>query len=236
MQLTEVFIQTILAFFSIFIYARVLGKQLVSQLTFFEYVTGITFGSIAATIATDVNQRTMTHFVGLTVFALLAYMMQVISLKSRPARKVIEGEPVVVIQNGKILEEKMRVMHYNLDELTMQLRTKGYFNVTDVEYAIMEPNGELSILAKSQKRPVTPADLEVPTKYEGVEIELVMDGEIIYQNLDQENLNVDWLKDQLRQHGVTDLSDVVYAGLDTQGQLFLDTKTDNTKQINVTDN
>ncbi|WP_366923792.1 DUF421 domain-containing protein [Metallumcola ferriviriculae] len=237
MQAFEVFVQTLLAFSAIFIYARILGKQLVSQLTFFEYVTGITFGSIAATIATDVNQRTITHFIGLTIFSLLTYLMQVITLKNRPARKIIEGEPVVVIQNGKLLEDKMAVMHYNVDELQMQLRSKGYFNINDVEYAIMEPNGELSVLAKSQKRPVTPEDLQLSTDYEGIDLELIIDGEVIYQNLSQDNLDMDWLKDQLRQRGVQDLNQVVYAGLDCQGNLFLDLVDDSkVNNVDVTDN
>ncbi len=237
MQILEVFLQTLLAFFSLFIYARILGKQQISQLTFFEYATGITFGSIAGTLATDIGPtRTLMHFLALTLFALLTYIMQVVSLKNRPARKVIQGEPVVVIQNGKILEEKMHVLRYNLDDLKMQLRNMGYFNINDVEYAILEPNGQLSVLPKSQKRPVTPEDLQVSTNYEGVEVELIQDGEIIYQNLSQDNLDLNWLEQQLRQQGVTDLNQVVYAGLDTRGKFFLDTKRDGGVQnINVTD-
>jgi len=236
MALVEITVQTFLAFFSIFIYARLLGRQQVSQLTFFEYVTGITFGSIAATIATDVNQRTMTHFIGLTIFAALTYLMQIISLKSRPARKIIEGEPLVLIKNGQILEKNMATTHYNLDELRMQLRSKGYFNFGDVEYAIMEPNGQLSVLVKSQKRPVTPEDLQVDTDFEGLETELIQDGEIIFQNLNQVNLDLPWLKKQLEQRNIIDLNQVVFAGLDSQGNFYLDTKADiQAEQADISD-
>lgn len=237
MEIVEVFIQTLLAFFALFFYSRLLGKQQLSQLTFFEYATGITFGSIAGTLATDIGpQRTLMHFLALTLFTLLTYTMQFIVLKNRPARKVIEGEPTVIIQNGKILEDKLAGLKYNMDELRMLLREKGFFKVADIEYAIAEPNGEISVLSKSQKRPVTPEDLQIPTDYEGVEVELIQDGEIIFQNLTQNNLDLDWLKNQLQQRGITDLNQVVFAGLDTQGNFYLDTRQDAGSQpVDATD-
>lgn len=178
MNTLEVFLQTILAFMAIFFYTRILGKQQVGQLTFFEYINGITLGSIAAVLATDLGTNsTWYHFLGLTLFAALTWLFGFIAMKSRPARKLIAGEPTIVIHNGKILEQNMGKMRYNLDELTMQLREKNIFNIEDVEFAIMEPNGSLSFLPKSQKRPLTPSDLNMPTGYEGVATELVVDGD-----------------------------------------------------------
>jgi uncharacterized membrane protein YcaP (DUF421 family) len=233
----EVIFQTLLAFAAILIYTRILGKQQVGQLTFFEYINGITFGSIAAALATDIDpDRTWLHFLGLTLFAALTWGAGYVALVSRPARKLISGEPTVVIHNGKILERNMRKMRYNIDELAMQLRQKNVFDIADVEYAILEPNGNLSVLLKSQKRPLTPADLQVPTEYEGVPTELIVDGEILFENLKQINLDEKWLEQQLKAQGVEDISQVDYAVLRSNGSLYVNLKKDQlTTPVDITD-
>lgn len=233
----EVILQTFLAFVAILIYTRILGKQQVGQLTFFEYINGITFGSIAAVLATDVDpNRTWNHFLGLTLFATLTWLGGYVALISRPARKLISGEPTVVIHNGKILEQNMRKMRYNVDELSMQLREKNVFDIADVEYAILEPDGNLSVLLKSQKRPLTPADLHVPTEYEGVPTEIIVDGEILFQNLKQNNLDEKWLKQQLEAQGIQDVTQVDYAVLRSNGSLYVNLKKDNlTNPVDITD-
>lgn len=238
MAVLEVFLQTLLAFAAILFYTRILGKEQVGQLTYFEYVTGITFGSIAAVLATDIGtQRSVLHFSGLTFFAALTFVVEYISLKSRLARKVLSGEPTILVHNGKILEDNFRKMRYNIDELNMQLRGKGIFNLQDVEYAILEPNGMLSVLPKSQKRNVTPEDLKIPTSYEGLQTELVVDGEIIFQNLRQLNLDENWLFKKLADYGVRDINDVSFAALDTKGQLYVDLKKDDlTTPVDISDN
>lgn len=233
----EVTLQTLLAFAAILIYTRILGKQQIGQLTFFEYINGITFGSIAGVLATDIGVgRTLTHFVGLTIFAALTFSMGYLSLVNRPARKLISGEPTIVVHNGKVLEQNMRKMRYNADELLMQLRQKNIFNLGDVEYAILEPDGDLSVLPKSQKRPLTPADLNLPTEYEGVSVELVEDGQIIHPNLEELGLDENWLRQQLTAHGLTDLNEVSLAVIDAQGHLYVDKRADNlATPIDITD-
>lgn len=233
----EVLLQTLLAFTAIMIYARLLGKQQIGQLTFFEYVNGITLGSIAAVMCSDVEpEHTGLHFFALTIFAALTYLMGFLSIRSRPVRKLVTGEATIVVHNGKILEDNMRKMNYNLDELSMQLREQNIFKIEDVEYAILEPDGHLSVLPKSQKRPLTPADLNIATRYEGLSSELVVDGEIVFQNLQQNNLTVDWLRDQISSRGVTDLKQIAYAAINTDGSLYLDVKKDDLQNpVDITD-
>ncbi|MGI9861405.1 DUF421 domain-containing protein [Moorella naiadis] len=237
MKFLEVFLQTILAFFAILIYTRILGKQQIGQLTFFEYINGITFGSIAAVLATDTApNQTWMHFLGLTLFAFFTWLAGYAALVSRPARKLISGEPTVVVHNGKILEENMKKMRYNFDELAMQLRQKNVFDIADVEYAIMEPDGDLSVLLKSQKRPLTPADLQLPTEYEGVATELIEDGEILFQNLEQNHLDEKWLIQQLQAQGIQDISQVDYAVLRSNGSLYVNCKEDDIiNPVDITD-
>lgn len=235
-EIAEVLLRTIGAFSVILVMTRLLNKEQVSQLTFYEYVTGITIGSMAATVAIDTEVRFLPDILGLLLWVFLTWLMGYAALVSRPARKLLEGEPTVLVHNGKILENNMGKLRYNLDDLLIQLRAKNAFNIADVEFAILEPNGELSVLLKSQKRPVTPEDLQLPTQYEGVPTELIEDGEIIYQNLQQVHLNQDWLVGELRKQGIYDLDEVGYASLDAAGKLYIDLKRDHLgNKVDVTD-
>lgn len=224
--LFEVIVQTLFAFFGILIFARLLNKQQVAQLTFYDYINGITFGSIAASLATDIQQRTWQHLLALGIFAFLTFLMSYISVNSRPARKILEGEPTVLIHNGKILEQNMSRLRYNHDNLMTQLREKDCFNVSDVEFAVIEPNGSLSVLLKSQKLPITPEDLGLPTNYKGISSELIVDGKIIYQNLQQNNLDNLWLNEELKKQGIFSVNEVSFASLDVAGNLYVDRKMD----------
>jgi len=157
-------------------------------------------------------------------------------MKYRPVHKILSDEPTVVVHNGVILEGNMHKMRYTVDDLTSQLRQKNAFNIADVEYAIAEPNGELSVLLKGQVAPVTPQDLNVPAKYKGVPSELVVDGVIIQQNLKQNNLDEDWLLGELHKQGIQSLKDVFYASLDQDGNLYIDKKQDKmTYKQDITD-
>ncbi|MEW6183219.1 MAG: DUF421 domain-containing protein [Bacillota bacterium] len=234
--LLEIFIRAVAAFAGVIFITRLIGKSQVGQLTVSDYVNGIVIGSIAAGLATDVKESPWYYVLGLIVFAGLTILVQYAGLKYRPARKIFGDEPTVVVHNGMILEKIMARMRYNVDDLTMQLREKGYFNVADVEFAVAEPNGELSVLPKTQKRPLTPQDLSVPTKYEGVPSELIVDGVVILQNLVQNHLTEEWLLKELEKQGVFSIKDVVYASLDTEGKLYVDKKLDTSDHItDITD-
>ncbi|NLK00140.1 MAG: DUF421 domain-containing protein [Clostridia bacterium] len=237
MGFVEVFVQTFLAFFAILIYTRILSKRQIGQLTFFEYINGITFGSIAAVLATDIDpQKTLYNLLGLTLFAAWTFLAAYVSLKSRPVRKVIAGEPTVVIHNGKVLEGNLKKMHYNLDEMLMQLREKDIFDIGDVEYAVLEPSGALSVAKKSQMVPATREDLKISSEYEGISTELIMDGSIIHQNLKQLGLDDKWLLNELNNHGIKDIKDVNLAILSSQGDFYVDLKKDNLDTpVDITD-
>ena len=160
-------LKALLAFVVILILARWLNKEQLSQLTFYDWIVGITIGSMAANLTNEPEGRILEHVVILVVFSAAAYLTGMMTVKSRPLRKLIEGEPTVVIHNGRILEHNMAKLHYNVDNLLNQLREKNVFNIEDVEFALLEGNGGLSVLLKSQKRPLTPSDLGIPTSYEG---------------------------------------------------------------------
>lgn len=218
----EIGLRAVVAFFLVLFLTRLIGKGQMGQLTVSDFVNAIAIGSIAANMATDHKENASYYVIGIIVFAALTYLTNFLALKFRPVRKVLEGEPTVVIQNGKMLEKNMRKMLYSVDHLLMQLREKNVFNIADVEFAVAEPNGKLSVLLKSQHQSVTAQDLQLPTRYEGMVSEIIMDGKIIKQNLAQNNLTEDWLYNELKKQGITDPRQVALASLDTDGKLYVD--------------
>ncbi len=228
-----VLFQTVLAYVGVLVYARLLGKQQMAQLNFYDFVTGITLGNIAASIAIDVNgQHVWIYLWVMTLFFALSYFSGYLTERSRPLRKLIEGEPTILVHNGKILEHNMKVTRYNMENLMMQMREKDVFNLSDVEYAIAETNGLLTVLKKSQKRPATPADLNVRTNFEGLPSELIVDGKVIYQNLKQNNLDEQWLIMQLNNLGYNNPKEISYATLNADGQILIDDYRDKLEHIN----
>jgi uncharacterized membrane protein YcaP (DUF421 family) len=226
-----VIVRAIISFFSLLIFARILGKEQISQLTFFDYILGITIGSIASELTVDLSSRAWPHWVGLLTWAALAYLMEVITLKSRYLAKYIEGEPTIVIMNGKIMENVLRKMKFRVTDILELLRNQGVFNLNEVDYAIIESNGKLSVLKKPEYLPLTPKDMNIPVKATGISTELIYDGVIVEQNLRQMNKDVKWLKDQLKKHGIKDVSEVFLATLNDAGDLYIDKYDDQIKKV-----
>lgn len=223
--------QTSLVFLSLLVFTRVLGKTQVGQLTFYEYVNGITIGSIAANIASSDADKVWSHFYDLMLFVLLTYIISLVTLKSRPLRKIIEGSPTVVIDGGNLIMENMRGMRYDLDELLAQLREKGVTDISQVQYAIVETSGEMSIIKKADYEPLTKNDLNIHLPDPKMPAELIMDGEIITDNLKSKGLSEAWLTQQISAQGIKDITEVSYAVLDSKGQLFLmKNQTENNKR------
>lgn len=221
-ETSVVIVRGIIAFASLFIYARLLGKEEIKQLTFFDYIAGITIGSIAAALTTNLNNRPWPEFVGLSTWIILTYFLQWFTIRSRRMAKYIEGEPLIVIMNGQLMEESMYKARLKLGDLLGLLRLKDVFDLTQVEFAVYEKNGSLSVLKKAEFQPVTPGDLKLQTKYQGIGTEVIYDGVIIEQNLNDLHLDRQWLDDELKKQGIKSTSDVFLANLDTQGQLYVD--------------
>ncbi|MEA4923884.1 MAG: DUF421 domain-containing protein [Syntrophomonadaceae bacterium] len=218
-----VLVRSIIGFFTLLIIARILGKQQISQLTFFDYVLGITIGSIAATLSVDLSSRAWPHWVGLMTWGLIVWALQLITLKYRSAGKYIVGEPTVVIMNGQILENAMRSIRYTLSDVLEQLRDKGVFDLKQVGFAVVETNGKVSVLLKPEFIPATPRDLNLPAQEAGLSTELVYDGVIVEENLKRANVDQLWLKQELKKQGINHVSEVFLASLDSSGGLYVDT-------------
>lgn len=233
----EIVIQTFLAFFTLLFIARILGRQQVSQLTFYEYVNGITFGSIAATLATDVDQNTFQHFIGLLLFGLLTGIVSYACLKKRTFRKVVQGEPVIVIQDGKVFENNLKRIRYSLDELNVLLRNRGVFSLSDVKYALIEINGNISIIKKQDKMNVTTGDLGIVGKDESLETEIIIGGQIIYENLREKNIPGKELLNMLKPFGIKRIDEVSFASIDQNNKIYVDKYDDDIdKPLDISEN
>jgi uncharacterized membrane protein YcaP (DUF421 family) len=219
----EVILRSITSFSLLLIGARILGKQTISQMTMFDFVAAITLGAISANLAFNTSIKAHHTIIAFTVYVVIIFCIAIISLKSRKGRKFLAGDPTIVIQNGKILEGNMKKMRYTLDYLNQQLREKDVFNIEEVLFAIVEINGTLTVLKKPQFRHVTRQDLMVRVMPEQkLPIELIMDGEIIKENLEQNNLSFSWIDSELRKRNLTK-HEVVYAVMAANGNMYVDT-------------
>lgn len=226
-----VFVRSIIAFFSLLIFAKILGKQQISQLSFFDYVLGITLGNIAGTLATDLSSRAWPHFLSLFIWCALGYIMEYITLKWRYVEKYIDGEPTIIIMNGKIMEDTLRKMKYKVSDIMGLLRNKNVFDLSQVDFAIIESNGQLSVLKKAEYEPLTAKDMNISKSPTGISTELIYDGILIEQNLKQLNKSKKWIMTQLKIQGIKNISEVFLATLTPSGSLYIDKYEDHITKI-----
>ncbi len=220
----------IIGFFTLLIFTRILGKQQISQLTFFDYVVGITIGSTASTLTTDLTSSAWSHWVGLLIWTTLCFALQLITVKSKTAEKYLDGEPTIIITNGKILEESMKKYRYTIGDLLEQLRDKGIFDLQDVAYAVLEKDGQLSILKKPECDPLTREDLNLKPSTANIDVEVIYDGSILLENLSSINRNEKWLMNKLNKQGINDATKVFLATYNASSGLFIDLYEDDIEQ------
>lgn len=219
-----VFVRTLILYLIVVVVMRIMGKRQIGQLQPFELVVAIMISELAAVPMQNTGIPLINGIVPILTLLVAQVLLSFISLKSLTARAIICGKPTVLIQNGKVSEQNMSREMYSMNDLLEQLRNKNIANISDVEFAVLETNGQLSIIQKSQKRPVAPEDMSIPTKYEGLPVNLIVDGKVILKNLSHVNLDIEWLKNELGKFGIHKLDDVLFASLDTNGNLFFQEK------------
>jgi uncharacterized membrane protein YcaP (DUF421 family) len=226
-EFPELLLRISLGFITLFILTRILGRKEISQMTFFNFVSAIAIGSIAANLVVSQNLSIRNGLLALAGWTVFTLLMDFIDIKSKKARKVTTGDPIVVIKDGKIVEKSLNKSRLDIDSLTALLRQQSVFSMKDVDYAIFETNGKLSVLKKEEKQNVTKSDLKISPSINMVypiATEVITDGTVLENNLSKLSLNQDWLHQQLRQAGITSPSDVMYAEVQQDGSLFIDSK------------
>lgn len=221
MFLLRVLMRVIITFSVLLVLTRLAGKKQLGQVSFFDFVTAIAVGDIAAEKLSDPEHPLLPWMAGTILWFAMAIGLDVLSLRSRRVGRLLEGEPSVLIANGRILEQNLRQNFLRTDDLLAYLRGKGIFNPADVEFAIYETDGTVSVLPRSQVRPVTPRDLGISTPYEGLSQEVIFEGEINRNRLKKMQLTEEWLMNELRKKGLESPRQVFYASVDTAGDLYV---------------
>lgn len=221
-ELIVIVIRSLISFIVLLLLTRLMGKRQVSQLTFFDYIVGITIGSIAAEMSFDQNVRIINGITSLLIWGLIPFILAIISLKSRTFQQLIDGKPTIIIKNGEILEKSMKKVFLSIEELMLLLREKNIFKISDVEIAILETNGQLSVLKKTSQQPVTPQMLKMVLKQEKAPTLLIVDGQILYKNLATLGYSEEWLMKEIRKQGATNTNEVFLAQVSSDGELFVD--------------
>lgn len=216
--------KTVVLYLLVVISMRIMGKRQIAELQPFEFAVALMISELAAFPLSDNDKTIMDGLIPIVTLVACQFMISFISVKSTKAREFICGSPRIVIRNGCLQEENLRKELFTITDLLEQLRIANIQNVSDVEYGILETNGELSLVLKSQKRPLTPSDLGIETEYEGLSLDLIIDGVINYKSLELAKLDVKWLERQLKDNGWPNPKDIFYASLDTQGNFYFQPK------------
>lgn len=222
-----ILIRSVVAFLTLLVMTRFMGKKQISQMTMFDYVVGITIGSIAAAMSVDQNVTMLDGVVSTLIWGFFTIMLGAVSLKSYRFRKLMEGEPVILVQRGKVLEDNLRKARMDATELLENLRENRVFDLAEVEFAVLEKNGQLSVMKKTDMEPVTPRDLRLGIQPRREPRIVIMDGNVMHRTLTSLGYSEQWLLDQIRQAGAKTFSDVFLAQVDGNGQVHVDLFQDN---------
>lgn len=217
----NIIFRSLLFLLILFLATKWLGKRQISQLTFFEYVTGITIGSIAAEVATGLESSILYGVLSVLIFSAIPFLINILSLKSKKVRDFVDDKGTVFIKNGKVMEENLKKEKYSTDELLTLLRKKDVFQVSDVEFALLEPTGDLSVLLKREKQPLTPKDLKIPFAPIKESQTVIMDGKVLDEPLSTIGLNRNWVNVELDKLGVS-IENVFLGQVDSSGGLTVD--------------
>ena len=201
------------SFAALFLIAKFIGHKQIAQLDFFDYITGITIGSIAAEMATELEEP-WKPLAAMAIYGGVTLLLNVISSKFPRTRKYLNGTPTILMDHGKLYYENLKKSKLDLSEFMVMCRQQGYFDLTNIQTAVFEYNGKLTILPVSSQRPATPSDMNLATEQELLFTELIMDGRILDDNLKRMGLDLTWLDKQLKQHHVHSPRDVVLAVCD----------------------
>lgn len=212
-ELFNVVIRGLLSLITLFLVTKLIGKKQVSQLSLFDYVIGISIGNFAAEMTINLESEELYGIIAVLLFGGIAYLVSVSTMKSIKLRRFFMGSPTILIEHGKILQDNFYKVKYDINDMLEQCRVNGYFDISEIDYAIVEANGELSILAKSEYLPVNRNDMKLKVSKNGLCANVIIDGKVMYNNLKKINKDDKWLNKELKLKG-KDISDIILATVD----------------------
>lgn len=206
--------RTILVLIILFFITKMMGKKQISELNFFDYVVGITIGSIAADISLDIEKNMIAGIAALFIYGFISYIISFVSIKSILARRFFIGVPTVLVEKGKIIESGLKKSKIDVNDLLMVARENGYFNLDEIDYALMEVNGNISFLPKEKEKPVTKKDMKIKCSNEGLTVNAIIDAKYMVNSMKAINKDKEWLDHELKVNGYDNYDNILLATID----------------------
>lgn len=220
-DLLNIFLRTIIVLIILFFIAKMVGKKQISQLNLFDYIVGITIGSIAADISLDLEKDLMAGLVSLFLYGIIAYLISLLTMKSIKARRFFTGVPTVLVENSKIIESGLKKTKIDINELLAEARIAGYFDLDEIEYAIMEVNGNISFLPKDREKPITKKDVNLKSVDTGLTANVIIDGKYMKNNMKAIGKNKKWLDHELKILGYDNYDNILLATVDINYKILV---------------
>ncbi|MFA6860010.1 MAG: DUF421 domain-containing protein [Clostridia bacterium] len=215
-EILRVVINTLISFAYLFIIAKLLGKKQIAQLEFTDYVLGISIGSIAAQMTFDTEIPFYFFLIAMTIFMVLALILNYLEITPTFLKTIIKGKPHILIEDGKINYKEIKKVRFDMNDLLSLCRLKNYFDIDEIAFAILETNGQLSILPKSENKPATLEHLKIKDKKSSLSIDFIIEGKIVEKALNQAEKSKDWLYKKLNISSKNDLKNIVLATYDEE--------------------
>lgn len=231
-ELLNVTLRAISSLITLFLITKMLGKKQMSQMSVFDYVIGISIGNFAAEMTINLESNEINGIWAVILFGMFAYLVSYLTMKSIILRRFFMGTPTIIIQNGKILEKNLKKVKLDINDMLEEIRVAGYFDLSQVDFAVMEANGRLSILPKKEYKPLTPKDMKIKVESETLCSNIIIDGKIMHNNLCRMNKNEEWLNKQLKIKGFK-INDILLATLDFNDKLIIYERNFNEEPLNV---
>ncbi len=222
-------VRTIILYSFLLIIMRLMGKRQLGQLEPFDLVTALMISELAALPMEDNRMPLISSMIPIATLVILQIITSIIQLKSEKARTLLNGEPSILIKDGEVDLKELRNQRFNLDDLLEELRLNGYFNLSDIHYAVLETNGNISIMPKEENTPITPKVLNLSVQEKPMPMIIINDGSINKQNLEKVGKNMKWVKNQLRKNNIESYEDVFIGIVYDDEKFFYQLKENNKK-------
>lgn len=219
MDLLNVALASVGSIITLFLLTKLIGNRQMSELNMFDYINGITIGSIAAEMATSLESDFLKPLLAMVIYAVITFLISILTNKSVRLRRILNGKTLMLYKNNKLYYKNFKKARIDINEFLSQLRINGYFNLNDVESVFLEENGKISILPRSEARPIIPKDVALFPEKEEPLITLILDGKVLSGNLKFSGNDITWLKKQLKEQGINKISDVFLAVCDSSNKL-----------------
>ena len=231
-ELLNVTLRALISLITLFLVTKMIGKKQVSQLSLFDYVIGISIGNFAAEMTINLESEEIYGIIAVLIFGLVAYIVSILTIKSITLRRFFMGTPTILIQKGKILQKNFIKVRYDINDILEQCRIKGYYDISNIEYAIVEANGELSILPKADYRPSTNIDNKNKVQNDGLCANIIIDGKLMHNNINYVNITEEKILKELKNKNI-DINNILLATYDINNKIKFYEKNKNEKERKV---